>query len=190
MRTKWMLRKSILGAVIGIALISTSLLAAPANTLSTANTPVVLSDQQLADKVASAVRRYPYFDVFDWVTGSTKDGVVTLEGAVHQPFHKTDYGRLVAAIPGVKKVVNNLEVLPLSTFDDQLRRAAARAIYGDPSFVSLAMQANPPIHIIVEGGRIRLEGVVLNKMQRQVAEMNVRSRTMAFEVVNDLKTEA
>jgi len=188
MRTKSMLRNSVLAIVTGIALLSATGVAAPVNT-STVNSAAISSDQQLANKVASALRRYPYYDIFDWISGNTKDGVVTLQGAVHQPFHKSDYERLAAAVHGVKKVVNNLQVLPASFFDGQLRVAAARAIYRDPTFQTLAIQPNPPIHIIVDGGRIRLEGVVMNQMERQLAEMNVRSRTMAFDVVNDLKVE-
>jgi hyperosmotically inducible periplasmic protein len=147
------------------------------------------SDNQLAEDVAHAIRMYPRYDIFDWVEGTVHNGVVTLTGAVHEPFHKDDYGKIVARIPGVKQVRNELRVLPLSTFDDQIRRAAARTIYRDPMFTAYAIQANPPIHIIVENGKVTLKGVVANPMEKQIAETKVRTNVMSFDVTNDLKVE-
>jgi hyperosmotically inducible protein len=148
------------------------------------------SNQHLADKVASEIRKYPYYGIFDWVTGYTRDGVVTLEGAIYQPGRKDDYMRLAAKVAGVKSVVNNIHMLPNSPFDDSLRLSAARAIYRNPDFLQIAIQPNPPVHIVVSNGTIHLEGIVRNNMERQLAETAVRSRTLAFEVVNDLKTES
>ena len=86
-------------------------------------------------------------------------------------------------------MVNNLEVLPQSNFDDQLRSAAVRAIYGNESLQTLMRQPNPPIHVIVANGTIRLEGVVRNNMDRILAETGVRNQTLAFEVINNLQVE-
>ena len=147
------------------------------------------SDNQLAEEVAHAIRMYPWYDIFDWVEGTVHNGVVTLTGAVREPFHKDDYGKIVARIPGVKQVHNELRVLPLSTFDDQIRWAAASTIYRDPMFTRYAIQANPPIHIIVEDGKVTLKGVVANAMEKQIAETKVRTNVMAFGVTNDLHVE-
>ena len=96
---------------------------------------------------------------------------------------------MVARIPGVKRINNELRVLPLSRFDDQIRWAAANTIYRDPMFTAYAIQANPPIHIIVENGKVTLTGVVRNPMEKQIAETKVRTSVMAFDVTNDLKVE-
>ncbi len=147
------------------------------------------SDDQLAQAVSHALRMYPRYDIFDWVEGTVQNGVVTLTGAVREPFRKDDYEKVVAEIPGVKRVDNELRVLPLSTFDDQIRWAASRAIYRDPMFTAYAIQANPPIHIIVENGKVTLKGMVATPMEKQLAEMKVRTGVMAFEVNNDLQVE-
>jgi osmotically-inducible protein OsmY len=147
------------------------------------------TDNQLAEQVAHGVRMYSHYDVFDWVEGSVHDGVVTLTGAVREPFHKDDYARIVQSIPGVKSLDNQLRVLPVSMVDDQIRRAASRAIFRDPMFTGYAIQANPPIHIVVENGKITLKGVVANPMDRQIVESRVRTNVLAFDVTNDLKVE-
>jgi hyperosmotically inducible protein len=180
MKGKWIIQRIAVGITFVFALHAVSAQASPA----------VSPDQQVAERVASAIRKYPYYTVFDWVTGNVKDGVVTLEGSVHFPGNKDDYSRIAAKVPGVARVVNDLNVLPNSPFDDQLRIAAARAIYRDPSFLNLAIQPNPPVHIVVKNSKIDLEGMVTNKMERQMAETEVRSRTMAFAVVNNLSTES
>lgn len=157
------------------------------NHLSVANT--TKTDDQVAEEVARAVRRYSRYDIFDWVDGKVEGGVVTLTGAVRQPWRKADYEKLVEEVAGVKQVRNELRVLPLSTFDDQIRLAASRAIYRDPLFTTYAIQPLPPIHIVVENGKVMLKGVVATPMEKQVAETKIRSNVMAFEVINDLQVE-
>ncbi len=154
------------------------------------NFPVAYkSDNQLAEEVAHAIRMYPRYDVFDWVEGTVRNGAVTLTGEVREPFHKDDLGKIVAGIHGVMQVRNGLRVLPLSTFDDQIRWATANTIYRDPMFTAYAIQANPPIHVIVENGKVTLKGVVATRMEKQVAETKVRTNVMAFDVTNDLQVE-
>ena len=95
----------------------------------------------------------------------------------------------MAKVDGVTQVVNNLTVLPVSLFDDQLRHRIARSIYGNSNFWNYAIMANPPIHIVVEHGRVTLTGVV----QSEVDKMLARSLATQFGVMsvkNDLKTEA
>lgn len=147
------------------------------------------TDEQLAADVSSAIRRHPLYDIFDWVDGRVVNGTVTLTGMVRQPWRKTDYEAAVENVAGVKKIDNQIHTTALSSFDDELRRDAALAIYNDPSFRHYASQANPPIHVVVEKGRVRLEGVVMNQMERQLAEAKVRSSVMAFDVVNNLRIE-
>lgn len=147
------------------------------------------ADQQIADQIAKEVRSFVFYDIFDWVEGTVVNGVVTLRGEVREPWRKDDYARLAEDVPGVKEVRNEIEVLPTSTYDDQLRVAAARAIYGHPSFTRYAHRALPPIHIIVENGRIELEGAVATRLERQLAETLVRTNVLSFDVTNNLRVD-
>jgi len=88
----------------------------------------------------------------------------------------------------VKHVENRIGVLPVSRFDDELRYAVARAIYGSLAFWQYASMVNPPIHIIVEGGRVTLTGVVASNVERMMARSLATSFT-ALSVTNDLKTD-
>jgi hyperosmotically inducible periplasmic protein len=98
--------------------------------------------------------------------------------------------RLAQRVPGVRSVTNDLEVLPLSNFDDQLRIQVARAIYRDPVLSRYGIQAVPPIHIIVDNGHVTLEGVVNNDMEKNVAGIRANGAGLSFgSVVNNLRVE-
>jgi hyperosmotically inducible protein len=105
------------------------------------------------------------------------------------PYKKDDIGRQVAKIDGVREVQNQIDVLSVSPFDEQLRYRIARAIYGNPSFWNYAAMANPPIHIIVDRGRVTLTGVVNSNVERMLAR-SLATGFGEFEVVNDLRTDA
>jgi len=129
----------------------------------------------------------PYYGVFDnFAYKVDPDGTVTLLGQVSRPTLKSDAENAVKHIEGVEKVVNNLEVLPNSPNDDQIRRATYRAIYGDPVLSEYQMRAVPPIHIIVKNGNITLEGAVARQMDKTVAGMRANSVPGAFSVTNNL----
>lgn len=146
-------------------------------------------DLQVFNDVATAVNRYVHFTIFDNVEASVKDGAVTLTGDVTMPYKRDDIEKRVAKVDGVQSVRNDIKVLPVSTFDDQLRARIARAIYGDPNFWNYAIGPNPPIHIIVERGRVTLTGVVNNDMDRMIAR-SLAHQFPAMSVKNDLKTNA
>lgn len=148
------------------------------------------TDREIAREVTREIRSFAFFDIFDWVEGEVKNGVVTLKGAVREPWRKDDYARLAETVPGVKEVKNELRALPLSPYDDQLRIAAARQLYGDPRFVRYANRALPPIHIVVENGRVALKGAVATPLEKQLAETIVRSGLLSFEVQNDLVVDS
>jgi hyperosmotically inducible protein len=144
---------------------------------------------QVFNDVSKQVQRYAYFTIFDDVSASIDGGVVTLTGRVTMPFKRQEIEKRVARVEGVTSVANQIRVLPVSTFDDGLRYRIARAIYGNPSFWHYASMSNPPIHIIVERGRVTLTGVVQDEVER----MQVRSLAAgfnAFSVTSELKTEA
>ena len=139
--------------------------------------------------VSAQVTRYVNFTIFDSVSASANDGVVTLSGKVTMPFKASDIEKRVARVNGVTAVQNNIEVLPVSLFDDSLRLRIARALYSNSSLARYGLGTNPSIHVIVERGRVTLDGVVSNEMDRMIASSVARS-FLAFEVKNELKTDA
>lgn len=146
-------------------------------------------DLQVANDIASTVNRYANFTIFDDVTIDVRDGVVTLGGKVTMPYKRDDIAKRVAKIEGVKEIQNKIGVLPVSSWDDELRYRIARAIYGNSNFWNYATMANPPIHIIVEHGRVTLTGVVQNNVDRMLAR-SLAVNFDAFSVTNELKTDA
>jgi hyperosmotically inducible protein len=146
-------------------------------------------DVQIFNDVARQVSLYSRFTVFDDINAAVNHGVVTLTGKVTMPFKRDDIVRRVAAVDGVKAVQDRLEVLPASRYDDQLRYQIARAIYTNPAFWTYAIMASPPIHIVVDGGRVTLTGVVNNEVDRMLAR-SLATGCGAFSVVNELKTDA
>jgi hyperosmotically inducible protein len=112
--------------------------------------------------------------------------IVTLYGQVTRPTLKSDAEAAVKSIEGVSSVVNNIEVLPVSPMDDQLRRAVYRAIYGEPALSRYSIQAVPSIHIIVKNGNVTLEGVVDNETDKNLAGLRANGVPNVFSVKNNL----
>lgn len=147
-------------------------------------------DQGIAMKVRHEIVMYPHYTIFDDIKFTVNQGGVELEGAVTQPYKKSDLAKIVQKVPGVTSVTNDLNVLPLSNMDDRLRLQIARAIYRDPSLSTLGFQALPPIHIIVDNGHVTLEGVVNNALQKQIAGMRASTTGLSFgPVTNNLAVE-
>jgi hyperosmotically inducible protein len=146
-------------------------------------------DHQILRDAAQRVLRYPRFTIFDDVSASVEDGVVTLSGKVTMPYKRREIEARVASVAGVRKVVNQIDVLSVSQFDDELRYKVARAIYGHPSFWHYAALANPPIHIVVDRGRVTLTGVVLSDVERMLAK-SLATSLGALSVHSELRTEA
>jgi hyperosmotically inducible protein len=138
--------------------------------------------------VSNQVLGYVNFTVFDDISASVEDGVVTLTGHVTMPYKKEDIARRVSRVAGVNVVQNKIQVLPVSIFDDQLRFRIARAIYGNPSFWHYANMAQPPIHIVVKNGHVTLAGVVNSNVERALAR-SLAIGFGAFDVKNALKTD-
>jgi hyperosmotically inducible protein len=151
--------------------------------------PVERKDLQVFNDVAKAVNHYDRFTIFDDISAEVKNGVVTLEGKVTMPYKKTDIEKRVAKVDGVTTVVNKVDVLPVSMWDEQLRYRIARAIYGNANFWNYGASANPPIHIIVEHGRVTLSGVVQSNVERMLARSLVNQNGV-FSVTNKLQTVA
>jgi hyperosmotically inducible protein len=146
------------------------------------------TDREIADMVALKVRSYSQFGIFDDVNISVGDGTVTLTGAVTMPFKREEIGSRVTKIEGIRRVVNNLRVLPVSQSDANLRVRIAQAIYGHPAFLAYATMAHPSIHIIVEGGRVELTGAVGSQADRSLAYA-LAQVPGTFAVKNSLKVD-
>jgi hyperosmotically inducible protein len=131
----------------------------------------------------------PFYGVFDNLAFQVDGGTVTLLGQVSRPTLKTDAERVVKSIEGVERVINRIEVLPLSPYDDRIRLATYRAIYGNTALNRYALQAVPPIHIIVKNGNVTLEGVVANEGDKNIADIQARSVPGVFSVTNNLGVE-
>jgi osmotically-inducible protein OsmY len=164
------------------AALALSASAAPAGT-------VEPKKDQVAQDIVKAVIQYPYFTIFDDVNVQLNDGVVTLTGWVTMPYKREDIARRMVKTEGVRAVRDQIGVLPVSIFDDQLRYQTARAIYGNSNFWTYAAMANPPIHIIVRNSRVTLTGVVSNQIERMLAQ-TLATRFGALSVTNNLKTDA
>jgi hyperosmotically inducible periplasmic protein len=146
-------------------------------------------DFQVFKAVADSVNRYDRITIFDSVDIGVKNGVVTLTGKVTNDLKRDEIGKQVAKVDGVRKLNNNIAVLPLSPFDDQLRARLAKVIYGNTNFTS-NRGAVPSIRIIVENGHVTLTGVVNNDFDRQLAQTLVKEQSGVFSVKNELKTDA
>ena len=146
-------------------------------------------DLQIFNDVSSQVTRYTQFTIFDSIDGSVTDGHVVLSGWVTMPYKKDDLERRVAKVQGVKSVQNDIQVLPVSQFDDELRFRIARAIYGNSSFWNYGAMANPPIHIVVVRGHVTLTGTVNSNVERALAR-SLAVGFGSFDVKNELRTDA
>lgn len=144
---------------------------------------------QVLNDVGREVRQYVRFTIFDDVSASVENGVVRLTGKVTAPYKRDDIAARVARVPGVSQVQNDITVLPVSPFDDDLRLRIARAIYGNSAFWHYAAMANPPIHIVVEHGRVTLTGTVNSNVERMLAR-SLATTFGALSVKNNLKTDA
>ena len=145
----------------------------------------------ITEAVRHKLAMLPRYGVFDNLTFRLDSGTVILTGEVSRPILKQDAADAVRRVEGVGEVVNNIEVLPLSPYDDQIRMDVYRAIYGSPSLSArYANRAQPAIHIIVKNGVVRLEGVVANEVDRDVANIRARGVFGVFQVENDLRLGA
>lgn len=179
MRTNLRLMLAAMLVAAGSAMASADQMPAPAD-----------NDAQIAQKIVHEIRMYPRYTIFDNVNVKVHDGEVDLIGQVSQPFKKGDMGRLAQHVAGVRSVTNEIEVLPTSLFDDRLRLQIARSIYRDPSLSRYAIEAIPPIHVIVDNGHVTLEGVVNNDMEKTIAGIRASQVGLSFgQVVNNLRVE-
>jgi hyperosmotically inducible protein len=148
-----------------------------------------VSDDELAAQLDKSLYydRIGYDNEFNYITASVKDGVVTLTGETRTPVDHDSALALVDNTPGVKDVIDQAKVAPLSNFDDRIRFSAWRAIYRDPVLSRYAIDPASPIRIVVVNGKLTLYGTVMNAMDKQIAGIRASSVFGAFSVQNDLQ---
>ncbi len=131
----------------------------------------------------------PWYGVFDHLEYQVNGTEVILSGQVISEHANTkdDAGKSVSSIPGVTKVVNNIDVLPPSPFDNQIRRAEFRTVFSHGDLGRYTMGAIPQVHIIVKNGHVSLEGTVMNQMDKTMAGIVANTVPGVFSVENNLK---
>lgn len=181
------MKTRILGPFLAAALLAGASVAAA----KTGPSPAPGSDAAVAQQVAHQIRMYPHYTIWDNINFRVWNGNVDLNGAVTEPYKKSDLTKIIRRTPGVASVTNELEVLPLSDQDTRLRFQVARAIYSDPTLSKYGIEALPPIHIIVDNGHVTLEGVVNNNLEKQLAGMRAGTAGLSFgPIVNHLQVES
>jgi hyperosmotically inducible periplasmic protein len=145
-------------------------------------------DAQLAAQLGRKLQydRVGYDNLFNYVTASVKDGVVTLNGETRTPVSHDSALAIADFMPGVKDVVDNIKVLPVSRFDDQIRLRTARALYGSATLGKYGTDPARPIRIVVDNGHVALYGTVDNAMDKQIAGMRASQVFGVFSVQNNL----
>jgi hyperosmotically inducible protein len=146
-------------------------------------------DQQLRDKLVEKLQydRVGYGNAFNAIGVNVQNGAVTLSGHARTDVDKDSALSLVSTYPGVKDVVDDVEVDPVSIMDDQTRMAVARAVYGYPSLNKYSIDPAKPIRISVQNGHVELNGVVDTKADKDVANIRANGVPGVFSVQNNLQ---
>lgn len=153
-------------------------------------TSKAVPETRLERQVRKEIVTLPFYSIWDHIEFRVSDsGEVALMGSVYRPSMKKSVERVVSNVEGVKSVKNNIEILPTSTQDDDIRQAAYASIYGHPALQPYQLRAVPPIHIIVDNGNLTLEGVVQNQMDKNVAGIQANSVNGVFSVENNLRVQ-
>jgi osmotically-inducible protein OsmY len=149
-----------------------------------------VSDGKILREASRRIRGYSFYSIFDNIELKSQNGHLQLLGQVTQPWRREDIGRIVSMVSGVRAVENTLEVLPLSSYDNEIRLLLAKAIYRDPALSRYGIQPYPPIHIIVKNGNVTLTGVVNNPVEKALAERAARFAATYFSLDNQLRVES
>jgi len=144
----------------------------------------------LSREIHHQILMLPFYSVFDAIAFTLDGNKVTLTGQVVRPTLKEQAEAAVRSIEVVSTVVNQIEVLPASSTDDDLRRAVYRALYEDPTLARYAAQAVPSIHIVVKNGNVSLEGSVISASDKDLAALRAGSVANVLSVKNNLVVQA
>jgi hyperosmotically inducible protein len=185
-----MSRKLVLVASMALALSAAAVAAKHDSNHNDVFIPGDANENRIAKEVRHQLVMLPYYGVFDDIAFRVEGSKITLVGAVTRPTLKSDAGNVTKRVEGVTEVDNQIEVLPLSPMDNQIRMAEYRAIYGDPVLSTrYGFRAIPSIHIIVKNGNVNLEGVVANQGDKDLINVRANGVPNVFKVTNDLQVE-
>jgi hyperosmotically inducible protein len=147
------------------------------------------SDAALAKAIGEKVLRFPRYTVYDDIGAYVKNGAVRLSGWVTDPSKSDELAENISKIRGVQDLTNDLKAYPPLLGDERLRLEVARRIFNDADFQIYAIQANPPIHVIVVYGKVTLKGYVHSQLERQKAEVIARGIPNVMGVDNQLQLD-
>lgn len=148
-----------------------------------------LAQLALEKKVKSQILKLPYYDVFDFISFKIVNGTVTLSGYTNDAMTRSSAAKTVARVGGVTNVVNNIELLPLSRFDDAIRVRAYNALANTGNLGAFLYETNPDMRIIVKNGHVTLAGSVYRQSDAQLAYIVARGVPGVFSVTNNLVAE-
>lgn len=181
------MRRKLIMAVVGLLCACRGFAARKDSSHNDAFVRGTTGESHIAQEVRHELVMLPYYTIFDDLAFRIDGSTVTLLGAVTNPVLRSDAENVVRRIEGVTRVINNIEVLPLSPMDWQIRRAEFRAIYGDPQIGDrYGHQALPSIHILVKNGNVTLEGIVANEFDKNLINMRANAVHGVFSVANNL----
>ena len=147
-------------------------------------------DQEIADKIVKELQGSIFYGIFDWVNVDVNNGVATLTGWAYDTWHRTLFVHLAEKVVGVTEVRNEIKILPLTPWNDNIRRVAALLIYDNPDLNIFSRTISPPIHILViDDMEVYLEGYVSSKFQKNWIAMIVNGRAHPNKLINNLKVE-
>jgi hyperosmotically inducible periplasmic protein len=175
------IKSKILALAVAFFIVATTAMAA-SNTQNNVNF-------QTTKEIRKEILKLPYYGVFDNIAFEVKNDTVILYGQVVRPTTRSDAARRVAKVEGIDRVVNKIEVLPLSRFDDEIRARTYRAVFSKGGLYRYAAGTNPSVHIIVKNGRVTLEGVVANRSDSNLANLAANGVSGVFSVTNNLRVE-
>ncbi|HEX4381092.1 MAG TPA: BON domain-containing protein [Candidatus Acidoferrum sp.] len=171
---------------IAVALFAMTLSLASLPAAPTAQSQEPKAQQNMIKEIRHQLVLLPWYSVFDNLSFRIEGSKVVLMGQVVRPTLKSDAEAAVKGVEGVSSVQNDIEVLPNSPMDNQLRRAVYRAIYSEPGLSRYALSAVPSIHIIVKNGNVSLEGVADNDTDKNLAGLRANGVPNVFSVKNNL----
>lgn len=141
----------------------------------------------IAKQVSKSIRKLPRYEVFDYIDFTVDGSVVTLTGKVNNAINKSDAEGYVKRIPGVTRVINNIELLPVGSFDERIRRNLYASIHNWGGLSRYLWTVNPDVRLIVQNGHVTLEGRVYSEADRNSMNIAARSVSDVFSVTNNLK---
>ena len=169
--------------ILAIAILSISSISVSAQTYVSGKAPAAGIERKIFKEIVGL----PYYGAFDHIGYTVNGSTVTLVGKVAVARNKKDAEHAVEDIPGVERVVNNIEILPLSPFDNSIRRRIVLAFANHGGVLSgLLQEPNPEIRIIVENGHVSLEGHVMNRGDYNLANILANGVSGVFSVQNNL----